>query len=85
MTYRDLFFFAAKAGSLEGYLYQRDKLDKLDDWVNNIVKLHQGLPAEVKAQIRDDLKTVLERCLSNGEKSLPSTLKAKLASLFTQL
>ena len=35
-AYEELFKFAAKAGSLEGYLYEREKVEPLEDWVSNI-------------------------------------------------
>jgi hypothetical protein len=34
--YEELFKFAAKAGALEGYLYKREKVESLDNWVSNI-------------------------------------------------
>jgi len=48
--YREVYDFAAKAGALEGYVYQKSKLDidYLPRWVNNLVSHYHRLPAEVK-------------------------------------
>jgi hypothetical protein len=62
--------FAAKAGSLEGYVYQRDDETSLDDWVNNITGMYEALPANIKEEINDTFKGVLERTLSRAGKSL---------------
>ena len=45
--YEELFKFAAKAGALEGYLYEREKVEPLDNWVSNLEKMHASLPDKI--------------------------------------
>ena len=66
--YQELFKLAAKAGALEGYLYQREKLEPLYDWVSNIQRMHASLPDNVKEDIRNELGRVLTRTLTYGER-----------------
>jgi len=40
---QEIFLFAAKAGSLEGYLYSRRKVEPLDNWVNNLSRMYAAL------------------------------------------
>ena len=83
--YNGLFKFAAKAGALEGYLYGREKLDPLDNWVNNIDCMYRELPYGVKQDIKEEVSTVLKRILANGENSLGSDIKARLNKLLGEL
>jgi hypothetical protein len=82
---KQLFFFAAKVGSLEGYLYNREKLDKLDDWVNNIVSLYHALPLQARKDIRDDLSLVLNRILAYGAHTLDTRHRTKLSGLLAEI
>lgn len=52
---RQIYDFAAKAGSLEGWVYQRDDLaiSFLPRWIQNIVDLYNGLPGGVRDEIQD--------------------------------
>jgi hypothetical protein len=82
MTRNSEFFrFAAKAGSLEGYLFKRDKVEPLSDWIGNIEKMYQALPASVKKDIREDFRGVLQRILEYGDRVLEAELKEKLNNL----
>ena len=76
--YRELFLFAAKAGALEGYLFKRRKAEPLDNWVDNISRMYQGLPAAVRREVDPVFTPVLERILEYGERVLESGLKGKL-------
>ena len=76
-----LFLFAAKAGSLEGYVYRRDEADSLDNWVDNILKMYDQLPDRVKKEIAPELKVVLGRTLSRSGKGLDSKNRTRLAEL----
>ncbi len=80
-NYRELFLFAAKAGSLEGYLFHRRKVEPLTVWVNNIDMMYRGLPAEVKKQVNPELAEVLGRVLSYGGSRIEPELKEKLEAL----
>lgn len=51
---RQIYDFAAKAGSLEGWVYKREvDVSFLPRWIQNIVDLYEGLPEDVKAEIQD--------------------------------
>ena len=79
--YEALFNFAAKAGALEGYVYEREKLEPLDNWVANIEKMHASLADDIKRDIRNEFRSVLTRTISYGEKFLNDEIKAKLNNL----
>ena len=76
--YQELFLFAAKAGSLEGYLFQRTDVEPLENWVDNIVRMYQELPAAVKKDVAPVLAAVLKKTLDYGETVLESVLREKL-------
>lgn len=84
-TNKQLFLFAAKVGSLEGYLYKRDKLDMLDDWVSNIINLYHGLPSQMGNDIRVDLRVVLARILTYGAETMDTKLKTKIGELLREV
>ncbi len=69
---RDLFNFSAKVGCLEGYLHERNDADvsTLPNWVGNIEKMYQDLPAEVKEDLLEDYKNLLEKILQASGKLL---------------
>ena len=79
--YEEIFKFAAKAGALEGYLYEREKVEPLQDWVANIEAMYQNLPGNVKEDIKEEFGNVLKRTLNNGQKVLDKELVAKLDAL----
>jgi len=83
--YEQLFKFAAKAGSLEGYLYEREKVELLDNWVSNIEKMYASLPDNVKQDIRDEFRGVLKRSLTYGEKVLEEEIRTRLNNLLSAL
>jgi len=83
--YEALFKFAAKAGSLEGYLYEREKIEPLSNWVSNLETMYASLPEEVKDQIRNELSTVLERTLNYGGTRLEEEIRTRLNNLRSSL
>jgi len=83
--YDEIFRFAAKAGALEGYLYERKKLDPLDNWVTNIDRMYRSLPDSVKQDIKEELGVVLKRTLINGSEVLDNEIKTKLNMLLKEL
>lgn len=83
--YELLFKFAAKAGSLEGYLYEREKVESLHNWVSNIEKMYAGLPDNVKEDIRDEFRSVLKRTLDYGGKVLEEDIRTRLNHLLSAL
>ena len=82
--YEELFKFAAKAGSLEGYLYERDKIESLYLWVNNIDDMYHKLPDSIKKDIKEAYAFVLRRALANGEKALPKDISSKLNKMLSE-
>jgi len=83
--YEALFRFAAKAGSLEGYLYERQKIEPLSNWVSNLETMYANLPDEVKAQIRNELSNVLARTLNYGGALLEEEIRTRLNNLRSSL
>ncbi len=83
--YAEFFKFAAKAGALEGYLYEREKIEPLSNWVNNMQVMYDKLPADVKKEIKEEYSTVLTRILQHGEKVLSDEIKSKLNSMLSEL
>ena len=69
---RNLFNFSAKVGCLEGYLYERKDADvsTLPNWVGNIEKMYWNLPEEVRRDVLEDYKHILEKILQSSEKIL---------------
>ena len=53
---RLLFDFASRLGSLEGYLYAEEQVEKsyLPNWIDNIDHEFKSLSAEVRSEIHSD-------------------------------
>jgi len=79
--YEELFKFAAKAGALEGYLYEREKVEPLYNWVSNIEKMYANLPGNVREDIRNEFSSVLTRTLTYGGKVLGEEIRTRLNNL----
>lgn len=61
---KDVYDFAAKAGSLEGYVYpKRMDLKYLPQWVENLVSLYHRLPVDVTDEIQDRCDETLGRAI----------------------
>ena len=90
--YKDLYDFAAKAGSLEGYVYPKEKVDVsyLPQWSDNLIKQYQDLPPEAREEIQGQCNETLGRAIQSlvpmlGEdheviKRLRGLVKGKLPS-----
>ncbi len=83
--YEKLFKFAAKAGSLEGYLYERPTVESLQNWIGNIGSLYRDLPPNVQREIKKEFSSVLKKILDYGEKTLDLELRKKLSNLLLEL
>ncbi len=90
-TYQDVYDFAAKAGSLEGYVYPtRLDLQYLPKWTDNMVNLYNSLPSEVRVEIQKGCNETIGRTIQSllpllGEgheviKKLRSLVKGALPS-----
>ena len=84
-VYEELFKFAAKAGSLEGYLYERERVESLDNWVSNIERMYASLPDNAKEDIREEFRSVLKRTLNYGGKVLEEEIRTRLEHLLSAL
>jgi hypothetical protein len=90
--YKEIYDFAAKAGALEGYVYQKEKLDLnyLPGWVDNLIHNYHHLPNEVKEDFQSLCNGTLGRTVQSllthlGEdhvviKKLKSMTSGKLPS-----
>ena len=83
--YDKIFKLAAKAGALEGYLYEREKIEPLDNWVTNIDVMYQSLPDSVKDDIKEEFSVVLRRTLAYGAKVIDEEINTKLNNLLLSL
>jgi hypothetical protein len=65
--YKDLYDFAAKAGSLEGYVYPKGKVDisYLPGWSDNLIKQYQDLPPEAREEIQIQCNETLGRAIQS--------------------
>lgn len=82
--YRELFLFAAKVGALEGYLFERKKVEPLANWIDNLGKMYHDLSPEVKQEVKPVLTPVLERILKYGADVLEPALHKKVAQLLQE-
>jgi hypothetical protein len=64
--YQNVYNFAAKAGSLEGYVYPKD-FDRqyLPQWTDNLVSLYRGLPSEVREEIQGECNETIGRAIQS--------------------
>jgi len=64
--YQSVYDFAAKAGSLEGYVYPKDlDLQYLSQWADNLVGLYHGLPSEVREEIQKECNETIGRTIQS--------------------
>jgi hypothetical protein len=63
--YKEVYDFAAKAGSLEGYVYPEGKVDLsyLPNWTDNLVRLYGSLPREVKEEFQGSCNVTIGRTI----------------------
>lgn len=66
--YREVYEFAARAGAIEGYVYQRSGLDpaSLTPWVDHLVRGYGSLPSEARA----DFQTLCDGTIGRAIRSL---------------
>ena len=64
--YRDLYDFAAKAGSLEGYVYPKEmEISYLSAWVDHVVQGYQMLPEEAREEFQDLCNGTIGRAIQS--------------------
>jgi len=79
--YRELFLFAAKAGALEGYLFERKEVELLSNWIDNISKMYRDLSPAVKKEIDPVFTPILQRILEYGAGVLEPGLREKVEQM----
>lgn len=84
MELQPVFLLAAKAGALEGYLFERTEVEPLANWIDNIRQRHHNLSPEVRKELAPVLAPVLERALEYGKETLSPALKEKLEQIFQE-
>jgi len=66
-TFAKIFEFAASAGSLEGYVYHKQKTDidveTLPNWIDNLLAAYEHLPSEVREEIQPSCDQTLGRAI----------------------
>jgi sporulation-control protein spo0M len=65
--YKEIYDFAASAGSLEGFVYIRQGLapQDIDDWVHNLVSHYKALPEDVRSAFQGSLDRTLGRTVAS--------------------
>lgn len=63
--YKEIYDFAASAGALEGYVYQRDKIDTryFGNWINNLVKQYSAIPVDIREVFQPSLDRTIGRAV----------------------
>jgi len=63
---RDVYDFAAKAGSLEGYVYPKEiDVSYLPNWVDHLVQGYRALPEEVRRELQDLCNETMGRAIQS--------------------
>lgn len=65
--YENIYEFAASAGALEGYVYQKKDLDMnaLAKWVDNLVAAYSRIPTEAREEIQSSCDQTLGRAIKS--------------------
>ena len=82
--HQGVFLFAAKVGALEGYLFRREEVEPLTNWIDNISRMYHDLSPEVKRELALVLVPVLKRILEYGKGVLVPELKEKLEQMLLE-
>lgn len=83
--FAEFFKFAAKAGALEGYLYERERVEPLANWIENIEKMYRSLPDDVREDVKKEFAEVLRKVIKYADKTLDPDLQTKLRNLLSEL
>lgn len=63
---RDIYDFAAKAGSLEGYVYPKEmETSYLPVWIGHVAKGYQMLPEDVRQEFQDLINGTIGRAIQS--------------------
>jgi hypothetical protein len=63
---RDIYDFAAKAGSLEGYVFPKEmETSYLPAWIGHVVQGYHMLPEEVRQECQDLLNGTIGRAIQS--------------------
>jgi len=83
---RDVYDFAAKVGSLEGYVFPKEmETSYLPAWIGHVVQGYKMLPEEVRQEIQDLCNTTVGRTIQSLIPVLGENheLVKQLKSIFT--
>jgi len=85
--YQQIFDFAAKVGCLEGYLFEREEVDRscLPNWVGNVRRMFLELPPEAQRSCAPSLRPIVERVLNQGRRHMNATTASLLEELLRDL
>ena len=66
--YSKIYQFAASAGALEGFVYQKNNtrdlgMEALSGWIDNIVTAYDHLPEEAKKEFQDSCDRTIGRAI----------------------
>jgi len=65
-SFRDVYDFAAKAGSFEGYVYPKEMdVSYLPTWVDHLVQGYRMLPEEVRNELQDLCNETIGRAIQS--------------------
>ena len=84
LQHQEVFLFAAKAGALEGYLFERRNVEPLTNWIDNISQMYHDLSSEVRKELAPVLVPVLKRTLEYGKRVLQPGLEEKLEQMLRE-
>jgi hypothetical protein len=63
---RDIYDFAAKAGSLEGYVFPKEmETSYLPAWIGHVVQSYSLLPEEVRLEFQDLCNATIGRAIQS--------------------
>src|SRR4249919_1612688 len=86
---RLLLDLASRLGSLEGYLYAEEKVDKsyLPNWIDNIEHEFKNLSVEVRSEIQSDYLALLKKVGDLLHKAYgdQDPNRAKIAALISRI
>lgn len=86
---RLLFDLAARLGSLEGYLYAEEKVDKsyLPNWLRNVDTEFNSLSVQTRDEVRSDYLALLEKVYALLRKAYggQDANTAKIAAMISDL
>ncbi|WP_419659414.1 uncharacterized protein Dvar_83050 [Desulfosarcina variabilis str. Montpellier] len=65
--HEEVYEFAASAGALEGYVFEKGQLESahFDNWIGNLKKQYSHLPKDVRSHFQGSLNRTLGRAVQS--------------------